>query len=212
MFKKLIFKSLKTNRRYRIKIRHLKRFSFIIALILTAALLLVFQSIKSGIEKINPIPKSKPNIEAKKVINTHKPKEIKPIPIKQNIKERAIELSSRGNFDRFEVIEKCKMKVTAYDLSYESCQKYPSSPAYGITASGEKVKEWHTIATGKRIPFGTKIYIPYFKDYPNEGIFIAEDRGGAIKNNCIDVYMKNNSDAMDFGVQKLDVYILKNKI
>jgi len=212
MLKKLIFKSLKTNRKYKVNIRKLKRFSFIVILILTAVLLLIFQSIKSGIEKINAIPKSKSNIETKKVVNTPKVEEIKPIPIKQNIKQKETKLASRGGFDRYEVIEKCKMKVTAYDLSYESCQKYPSSPSYGITASGEKVREWRTIAAGRRIPFGTKIYIPYFKDYPNEGIFITEDRGGAIKNNCIDVYMKNNSDAMDFGVRKLEVYILKDKI
>ena len=211
MLKKLIFKSLKTNRRYRIKIRHLKRFSFIIAIILTAASLLVFQGIKNSFEKvINPTPKL--NIEVKESLDIPKAKESIVAPIKQNIKQKQVKLASRGNLNRFEVIEKSRMKVTAYDLSYESCQKYPSSPAYGITASGEKVKEWRTIATGKQIPFGTKVYIPYFKDYPNEGIFIAEDRGGAIKNNCIDVYMKNNSDAMDFGVQKLDVYILKDKI
>jgi len=209
MFKKLIFKSLKTNRKYGIRIRDLKRFSFIIAIILTAASLLVFQSIKNGIEKVvNPAPKL--NIEVKESLDIPKAKEPIVTPIKQNIKEKEVKLASRGSFDRFDIIEKSRMKVTAY-TAYE-CDKEPSDPAFGVTASGKYVKQWRTIATGKQIPFGTKVYIPYFKDYPNEGIFITEDRGGAIKNNCIDVYMNNKSDAMDFGVRKLDVYVLKDKI
>jgi len=101
------------------------------------------------------------------------------------------------------------MEVTAYDLSVESCGKPPGHPEYGITASGKRVREWHTIAAGKGIPFGTQVYIPYFKDKPNGGIFTVEDRGGAIKDGRLDVYMESNSECMEFGRQELEVYILE---
>src|SRR5690554_4028967 len=68
-------------------------------------------------------------------------------------------------------------ELTAYTLREEECGKAPSHPAYGITARGTYVQEWQTIAGPKELAFGTKIYIPYFKDQPNKGIFIVEDRG-----------------------------------
>jgi 3D (Asp-Asp-Asp) domain-containing protein len=100
------------------------------------------------------------------------------------------------------------MEVTAYDLSYQSCQKYSDDPMYGITASGESVKEWYTVAAGPDIKFGTEIYIPYFEDKPNGGIFTVQDRGGGIDNGQIDVYMKDYNDCMEFGRRELEVYIL----
>lgn len=104
--------------------------------------------------------------------------------------------------------EKRIMEVTAYDLSYQSCQKYPDDPLYGVTASGEYVKEWYTVAAGPEIPFGTQIYIPFFKDKPNSGIFTVQDRGGGIDNGQIDVYIKDYNECMEFGRRKLEVYIL----
>lgn len=104
--------------------------------------------------------------------------------------------------------EPIKMKVTAYDLSFQSCRKNPDHPEYGITASGTRVKEWHTIAAGPELPFGTQVFIPYFQDKPNKGIFVVEDRGSAITNGCIDIYMPDYDDCMEFGVRELDVFIL----
>jgi len=117
--------------------------------------------------------------------------------------EKQQEIISRGNVGRKMIFE-----VTAYTLREEECGKSPDDPYYGITASGKKVKAWHTVAAPKNIPFGTKIYIPYFKDKPNKGIFVVEDRGGAIKGNRLDVYMESLSEALKFGRRKLEVYIL----
>lgn len=101
------------------------------------------------------------------------------------------------------------MRVTAYDLSYASCKKKPDHPEYGITASGNRVQEWYTIAAGPEIPFGTKIFIPFFQDKPNQGIFVVHDRGSAIKEGCLDVYMKSNKECMEFGLRELEVYVLE---
>ena len=86
--------------------------------------------------------------------------------------------------------------------------KMPDHPLYGITASGEHVREWYTVAAGPDVPFGTVIYIPYFKDKPNKGIFVVKDRGSAIDNNDIDVYMTTPEACFEHGEKYLDVYIL----
>lgn len=101
------------------------------------------------------------------------------------------------------------LEATAYTLRKEECGKSKDHPLYGITASGKYVSEWQTVAMYKSIPFGTKIYIPFFKDKPNKGIFIVEDRGGLIKEGHIDIYMEDLEDALEFGRRELKVYILE---
>jgi 3D (Asp-Asp-Asp) domain-containing protein len=100
------------------------------------------------------------------------------------------------------------MTVTAYDLSVESCGKAPGHPEYGITASGARVKEWYTVAAGSELPFGTQIYIPYFAEMPNNGVFVVQDRGGSIKDDCIDVYIADNAACWEFGRRELEVWVM----
>ena len=111
---------------------------------------------------------------------------------------------SRGENDR----KAKKFIVSAYTLREEECGRPNTYPNFGKTASGVQVTPWQTIAASRSIPFGTKVYIPYFKSAPNGGVFIVEDRGGAIDENELDVYMANLSDAKAFGRQELDGYIL----
>jgi 3D (Asp-Asp-Asp) domain-containing protein len=114
------------------------------------------------------------------------------------------------------------MEVTAYTAGYESTQKQYGEEGYGeVAMSGSKyadfetvmVEEGVTVAAGKNIPFNTKIYIPYFKEHKvpgyEDGIFMVQDRGGAIGPNNIDVYMPTVEEALDFGRNKLDVYIME---
>ena len=42
----------------------------------------------------------------------------------------------------------------------------------------------------------------------NGEIYVAEDCGGAIKGNRIDVYHDTHSEALDFGVQYAEVYLV----
>ena len=98
--------------------------------------------------------------------------------------------------------------VTMYTLDPAECGKYPGDPGYGITASGNYVQEWYTVAAGPSIPFGTRVYIPYFADYPNGGVFVVQDRGGAIGDYNIDVYVNDKATALNFGRQSLEVQIL----
>lgn len=109
------------------------------------------------------------------------------------------------------IIEKITMEVTAYTAGYESTGKNPGHVEYGQTASGAYVKQGVTIAAGSNIPFGTKIYIPYFDGKPGfgDGVFTVQDRGGAIKAHNIDVYMESLTQAKNFGRQQLEVKILE---
>ncbi len=79
----------------------------------------------------------------------------------------------------------------------------------GITASGAKATQYYTIAAPKNIPFGTKVYIPYFKNAPNKGIFVVQDRGGAIDSNRMDVFFNTHQQALNFGRKYLEIYILE---
>ena len=90
--------------------------------------------------------------------------------------------------------------------AYCACSKCCGKQT-GITSSGAKATTWYTLAAGKGYPIGTIIYIPYFKDKPNGGWFIVQDRGGAISNSKLDVYMGTHSQALQFGRRSLECYV-----
>ena len=75
------------------------------------------------------------------------------------------------------------------------------------TACGATASPWYTVAAGKGYAIGTIIYIPYFADQPNGGWFVVQDRGGAISNNRIDIYMDTYEECISFGRRNLECYI-----
>lgn len=75
------------------------------------------------------------------------------------------------------------------------------------TASGATATAWYTVAAGKGYAIGTIIYIPYFANQPNGGWFVVQDRGGAITNNKLDVFMSSYSECTSFGRRNLECYI-----
>ena len=77
----------------------------------------------------------------------------------------------------------------------------------GITAAGTKATQNHTLAAGRNYPIGTIIYIPKFADWPNQGWFVVEDRGGAISDSRLDVFFNEHQVAWNFGRQSLECYI-----
>ncbi|WP_010279423.1 3D domain-containing protein [Paenibacillus senegalensis] len=94
--------------------------------------------------------------------------------------------------------------LTAYSADAASTGKNPGDPGYGITASGTTVTEGRTIAVDKDvIPMGWWVYIDGI------GYRRAEDTGGAIKGNKIDVYFDSHSYASKFGVKRgYTVYVI----
>ena len=95
-------------------------------------------------------------------------------------------------------------ELTAYTPGYESTGKFPGSPGYDITSTGQHAVQGYTVAVDPRvIPYGTKLYIP------GVGFRVAEDTGGAIVGNHIDVFFNNINTARRFGVkQNVPVIIL----
>jgi len=71
-----------------------------------------------------------------------------------------------------------------------------------ITATGKEIKKGMIAVDPKVIPLGTKIEI---KDM---GIFIAEDTGGKIKGNRIDIYFNSREEARKFGRRGIWVKII----
>ena len=97
------------------------------------------------------------------------------------------------------------LNASAYTAS--TCGKAPGSAGYGKTASGAYASAWCTVAAGKGYPMGTIIYIPYFANKPNGGWFVVQDRGGAISNNKLDIYMATYNDCINFGRRNLECYV-----
>jgi 3D (Asp-Asp-Asp) domain-containing protein len=81
--------------------------------------------------------------------------------------------------------------------AYCPCKKCCGENAKGITASGTKVQANRTIAVDpKVIPLGSKVHIEGYGDY------VAEDKGGAIKGNKIDIFFPDHQSALNFGRKK----------
>ncbi|MCY6484917.1 ubiquitin-like domain-containing protein [Clostridium aestuarii] len=112
---------------------------------------------------------------------------------------------SRGSIN---YTKKIRMRATAYTASFKDTGKRPGDKYFAITASGTKVKRnpngYSTVAVDPRvIPLGTKVYVEGY------GYAIAEDTGGAIKGNRIDLYFNTDRDVDKFGVRYLNVYVTK---
>lgn len=148
-------------------------------------------------------------------------------PVKKIIEIRNNEVSSRASVDR-ETVETVAqtasangnalatkaqgitpvvktLNASAYTAS--TCGKSANSSGYGITSSGARASSWCTVAASKGYPIGTIIYIPYFANKPNGGWFVVQDRGGAISNNKLDVYMSTYNECINFGRRNLECYI-----
>ena len=97
-------------------------------------------------------------------------------------------------------------KVTHYCPCKKCCGKDPDHPAYGITASGTVATAGRTIAVDPDvIPYGTEVLVRY--EDGTEHTYIAEDCGGAIDGNRLDVYMDSHQDALVAGVKTAEVFI-----
>lgn len=91
--------------------------------------------------------------------------------------------------------------LTAYCPCAKCCGRW----ADGVTATGTTAKEGRTIAVDPSIiPYGSEVTI-YFADGTSRN-YVAEDCGGAIKGNRIDVFFASHEDALRFGVQGAYVY------
>ena len=84
-------------------------------------------------------------------------------------------------------------KVTAYGVDCSGCT--------GLTKSGTVPLEGRTIAVDPSvIPLGTEVMF-------DGEVYVAEDIGGAIKGNVIDLFYGTESESLEYGVQYHTVYV-----
>lgn len=90
-------------------------------------------------------------------------------------------------------------KVTAYCACSKCCDEW----ADGITYTGTVATEGRTVAVDPEIiPLGSTIEINGVK-------YIAEDIGGAVKGNHVDIFFNNHSDAVNWGKQYHNIYLIE---
>lgn len=91
---------------------------------------------------------------------------------------------------------KIEVEATAYCPCEKCCGK-----TNGITATGTKATAGRTIAVDpKQIPYGTEVVI-------DGHTYVAEDCGGAIKGDHIDIFFDRHEDALAFGRKMLTAEI-----
>lgn len=89
------------------------------------------------------------------------------------------------------------MQATAYDPT-----------AGSKTAMGTRARVGAVAVDPRVIPLGSKLYIESMDGYPSYGYAVAEDTGGAIKGNRIDLFYNTNAQANQFGRRNVKVYVL----
>jgi len=117
-------------------------------------------------------------------------------------------VTSRGEVQRFK--EVIIMIATAYTAGYESTGKNPGDHGFGITKSGTQARPGVVAVDPRVIPLGTQLYIESLDSFPSYGKASAEDIGGSIKGNRIDLFFEDVEDALRFGRRKVRVYVLDN--
>lgn len=88
-------------------------------------------------------------------------------------------------------------KTTAYCPCYSCSEGWGHNTSTGATATAN-----HTIAVDPRIlPYGSKVLI-------NGVIYTAEDRGGGVKGNHIDIFFNTHGETRQYGVRNVEVFLL----
>ena len=72
------------------------------------------------------------------------------------------------------------------------------------TCTGAVATAGHTIAVDPRvIPYGSKVMI-------NGVVYTAEDRGGAVRGNHIDIFFNTHAETRQHGTQSAEVYLVQS--
>jgi 3D (Asp-Asp-Asp) domain-containing protein len=100
----------------------------------------------------------------------------------------------RANTEPSRYRRSLSMVATAYSRFDTGCGSY--------TARGNLLRKGLVAVDTNVIPLGTRLYILGY------GYAVADDTGGAIKGHKIDLAFDSHTDAIQFGVQRVTVYIV----
>ena len=88
-------------------------------------------------------------------------------------------------------------------VSVEAIAYSPQDPGMGLyTASGTPLRRGVIAVDPNFIPMGTTVYIPGY------GTAVAEDIGWGIQGNTIDIAFDTHDEAIWFGRQFMEIYLL----
>lgn len=114
--------------------------------------------------------------------------------VQQQVTERVShDLSSRSSSVPRPVV--VKAVVTAYT------KDDPGMDGRGITYTGTKARRGVAAVDPEVIPLGSVLFVPGY------GYARAEDTGGAIKGNRIDLYFESKDEAIKWGKKRLSVEV-----
>lgn len=110
------------------------------------------------------------------------------------IKDKKFDLN-RFYYNRYKKLKTARKTLTVSATAYsgDTVTSLGTKPRYGIIAVDPNV-----------IPYGSIVYIPIFDKY-----FIAEDCGGGIKGNRIDIFMNSEMECIRWGVREIEVQIIQ---
>lgn len=104
-------------------------------------------------------------------------------------RDKIVAKSTRGMIQGKEYKEKFTVKAYAYTGG-------------GTTAMGTQARVGEIAVDPSVIPLGTEVYVEGY------GFARAEDTGGNIKGNTVDVYKNTESECLNWGVRNVTIYIL----
>lgn len=93
-----------------------------------------------------------------------------------------------------------QFKATAYTKTDEGCDE--------TTATGSQVHPGVVAVDPKVVPYGTRMFIVTNDGAYIYGVSTAEDCGGAIKGNRLDLYFDTDAECWEFGIRACTVYFL----
>ena len=99
---------------------------------------------------------------------------------------------------------------TVYEYNYRkqmeaTAYTYIPGKTTMTTATGQRLRKGIVAVDPKVIPLHTKMFITGSVEY---GLGVAEDTGGVIKGNIVDLAYMSYSECIQFGRRQMQVYIL----
>lgn len=167
--------------------------AFILAIVIVSILSLSLYSRPEETEVIEPTPKTE--IEAVPPVVKMTPPGVRSTP------PQVEEIVTDTESEETPVIERISLgefQVTAYCPCSKCCGEW----ADGITYTGTVATENHTIAVDPYvIPLGSTVEI-------NGTEYVAEDIGGAINGNRIDIFFESHETALEWGIQYHEIFLI----
>ena len=128
------------------------------------------------------------------------------------VTEEAIESTTELD-DEEQYISLGEYRLTAYCSCDKCCDHWATNRPTDedgnpiiYTANQSIAKQGVTVAADTNVlPFGTVLLI-------NGHEYIVQDRGGAIKQNRIDIYFESHEEALQFGVQYKEIFVKEGAV